>query len=487
MRLYSLICFWALLSCNSGQSQNSKLDSTDVVINNNKIVNNIQFCLFKCKNSISFAKVKEKTFYFQDSLFIGEPYVFSDTINKLSINESTFLIEANANQYLYYLNPTDTFYVDYNQITETLFTSNNALKNSEINFFKHLIDSHGKLYGFLPNFIRHKKVNNFTDFVQLQNKIDDLKKIRLRYLDSVLATNNISKNFFTIAVSVIKSAAFTDSLLLVSNNKEFLVNQNKYAGNLSDLKASFQKNEFQYNFLYYFNATSLLSLEVFNKMIYDINNTKDLVKKYNYINSNYYDQLRDFLLSRTIVEALRSGIEVPKSIISNYENNCKTLVYSNLVKKQLSIYNSILNYNGKEFLYAMNSNDVLNYDSIIKSHSGKLIYIDFWASWCVPCRQEMPFAKKIKAKYANREIYFMNISVDRNIDSWKKVSFENDLNEYESFLFLNADVSKYLKTLDVLSALPKYILIDQNGKILSLNAPRPSDKSLEDLFNKYLK
>ncbi len=57
----------------------------------------------------------------------------------------------------------------------------------------------------------------------------------------------------------------------------------------------------------------------------------------------------------------------------------------------------------------------------LSDFKGKVVFIDFWASWCGPCIKEVPSAKQLEAKFAhNKDLVFLNISLDRNADAWEK-------------------------------------------------------------------
>lgn len=109
---------------------------------------------------------------------------------------------------------------------------------------------------------------------------------------------------------------------------------------------------------------------------------------------------------------------------------------------------------------------------------GKVIYIDLWASWCAPCRAEMPNFKKLKDEFKdNDKVAFMGISVFDGEKEWRKALSE----EKPDWLQLS-DISGAVAKSYVAAAIPKYILIDKNGNVINLNAPGPGDKSIYQLI-----
>jgi thiol-disulfide isomerase/thioredoxin len=113
---------------------------------------------------------------------------------------------------------------------------------------------------------------------------------------------------------------------------------------------------------------------------------------------------------------------------------------------------------------------------------GKYTYIDVWATWCGPCIREIPALKKVEADYHNKNIQFVSVSIDKEKDfeTWKTMVNEKELGGVQ--LFADNDWnSKFVKDYEI-QGIPRFILIDPNGNIVSSNAPRPSDPALRDLF-----
>ncbi len=130
--------------------------------------------------------------------------------------------------------------------------------------------------------------------------------------------------------------------------------------------------------------------------------------------------------------------------------------------------------------------DYRNHDGSVTSLTdlkGKYTYIDFWATWCGPCKKEFPALKEVEKSYHGKNIQFVGISVDeeKDFEKWKKMV--NDLELEGVQLFADAAfTSAFVKRYGVIS-IPRYILLDPEGNIVSVNAPRPSDKKLIELFD----
>jgi thiol-disulfide isomerase/thioredoxin len=122
----------------------------------------------------------------------------------------------------------------------------------------------------------------------------------------------------------------------------------------------------------------------------------------------------------------------------------------------------------------------------LEDFKGKYVYIDVWATWCGPCRGEIPALKKVEEKYHDKNIAFISISVDVDKDHEKWKNFVNDKQLGGVQLFADKDWnSDFIKSYGVIS-IPRFILIDPNGKIIKSDAARPSNPELQKVLDSLL-
>ena len=122
----------------------------------------------------------------------------------------------------------------------------------------------------------------------------------------------------------------------------------------------------------------------------------------------------------------------------------------------------------------------------LKDLSGKFLYIDVWATWCGPCIKEMPALKELVEYYAGKEIEFVSISIDHQSDykKWRKMVPEKNVGGIHLYDDEGLN-SSFMKAFSV-GLIPRFMMIDREGKIITAHAPRPSDKGVKDFIDKQL-
>lgn len=113
---------------------------------------------------------------------------------------------------------------------------------------------------------------------------------------------------------------------------------------------------------------------------------------------------------------------------------------------------------------------------LLSSLFDKVLYIDFWASWCIPCRKEGPALDKLASKYRdNDNIAFISISTDFGEKNWHK-ALEEDKPWWPQYMLPSDSTREFQKALNI-NTIPRFVLLGRGGKILESDAPRPSDEN----------
>lgn len=128
--------------------------------------------------------------------------------------------------------------------------------------------------------------------------------------------------------------------------------------------------------------------------------------------------------------------------------------------------------------------NILPLAEVIEKHRGKVIYMDMWASSCSPCRKEMPASRRLKDRLDSDGVIFMYISSDRNESDWKRAVKEYDLGDIgENYRIVSAE-SKFLTEIKF-RYIPRYLIFDTDGRLVNLDAPRPSSSEIINEIGKY--
>ena len=121
----------------------------------------------------------------------------------------------------------------------------------------------------------------------------------------------------------------------------------------------------------------------------------------------------------------------------------------------------------------------------LSDFKGKVVYLDFWASWCGNCLKQVVPQRRLEEAFAcNPNILMVNVSVDKDEDAWRKAVVRNKTNAVQ-LRSANGDESD-INTNYAIDEIPRYIIINPQGIVVNNNAPNPSELMLNDL-TKYIK
>jgi len=405
-------------------------------------------------------------------------------ITPKNINKTdTIIIRSSKNiilshQYHYYYNstfiikPMDT--IIFNYIDDVPYVKKIS-NNSDLNFESKYNINHKVYESSMEFLIKNGRNRTKEELNNYKNILVDNIKTKLSYFKNLATKIKIS-------------------------NKDFYYLNNKFLleyYNLLPLDSMRKKN-------IKFTNDSLLSLPIYRAFVnkFSIKNFKiKMIKSSQEITIDDKSLFDSILNSQLFSKKTRNYLlyKSLKQIITNYPQQ-DVEIYLNKFKEKVNDSTFLKNLN-KTYLLDFNKlkNDTKNvnlinlkkeqqiFNKIINSNKGKLIYIDFWASWCAPCRSAMPASRKLHNEFKNKDVTFVYISIDRDFNKWENASEEENLTfDKYNLLSINYPLANFYKELK-LNTIPRYLLYDKKGKLLHQNAPGPKGKDIRLLLNKYLK
>lgn len=116
----------------------------------------------------------------------------------------------------------------------------------------------------------------------------------------------------------------------------------------------------------------------------------------------------------------------------------------------------------------------------LASLKGKVVLVDVWATWCGPCKQQIPYLKTLEEELRNKDIAFVSISVDeeKDFEKWKQFVDKEQLKGVQLYAKGWSEFAKYYD----IRAIPRFLVFDQDGKIVTVDSPRPSQPELKELL-----
>ena len=176
----------------------------------------------------------------------------------------------------------------------------------------------------------------------------------------------------------------------------------------------------------------------------------------------YKTQIDKYVTAPYLIKPLKANYKKVKDYLNNPEISSKTIMDSISTSDAKEIFNSLL-----------------------AKHKNKVLYIDCWATWCSPCRAEMPYSKKLMKKFEGQNVEFVFLCLDSEKDQWKASLTELQISG--THYFLNKAESSSLRNILGISGVPHYFLIDKNGVIIRQGFDiRPSTGMAESEIQKLL-
>lgn len=115
---------------------------------------------------------------------------------------------------------------------------------------------------------------------------------------------------------------------------------------------------------------------------------------------------------------------------------------------------------------------------------GKVVLMDFWGTWCPPCRESVPMLRNLNKKYAGKPFQLVSVSSDDDEDVWKTFITAERM-DWSQYIDLSGDVLHAFKV----ESFPTFVVLDKDGVIRFRQSGEgpTTEGDLEDAIGKYLK
>jgi thiol-disulfide isomerase/thioredoxin len=346
----------------------------------------------------------------------------------------------------------------------------------ELNFpLSYITDNQINIEPFL-----HKIALITQPFLEKPNLREDLFKkeynTQIRYLQFYQSKHNLPNRFYELWEGYFFYKMLEKKLC---NNSEIL---KKYPVSYKEeLQKSVQSQNDKFLFLHnYQNAMLFLASILCEK---DGVKEESLVAKCHVIAKYFRGKTRDWLLMKIIEVGHKkyTGTTDLKEALTLFNGIGTTIIFRDYIQSLISP-KIVEKAPSGIAVEDVDKNQVQVWD-LINRNRGRVVLIDFWATWCAPCLSEIPHSNGLKKQYPGLLILYL--SLDENRFSWEKAMKRLGVDPAYSFIISKNHEQRITKHFGIKS-IPHYVLIDRKGNIINANAPKPSSTELKTSVQKLL-
>jgi len=395
---------------------------------------------------------------------------------------------------VYLINPGDSLLTSYDTGNDIKLSSNNKLREKEVDIFRYINSKFDESY-YQIIFNKTLLIDLKEKFAYRDKKLKERLTKSLLFLEQYISENRVSDEIVKVAKNIIRLEYYSKGLLGLWNFKSLksVATRNK---NIFDSMYLSLKNDsldntgspIPYKNVKYSYFVRHVQFEIgqdpFEKSEYQ-KPPADTLYKFA-LNEIHNKAQLDYFLFLIVKDELLKYPKSSQKCLQTFFNDCKNELYKKYISEMLlSSQTTAASNSGDTFIKADKTET--NFSTILNSFKGQVVYLDIWASWCAPCRSEMPAAAKLREKYKDKQIQFLYISIDNNFNLWNKAIIQEELNVFpNSYLLIDFENSDFKKKFRV-GPIPRYVIIDKSGNSIISEAPRPSEVSLSRILDDMLK
>lgn len=365
----------------------------------------------------------------------------------------------------YYFKTGDTIVVDFSDlenIKEYYLNKNVFIGDIPPIFNIDTLTYKSKFFNYDKESIRKRKEKDSLKQKMLEKRLDSLYKTKQIYepfykiRKQQFEYSKKAKNFNSDDITHLKK----DSLIGLSEYQYFLREFTKKKFDIKTIKST--------NSVY-------LDYKIAFDSVYQSDTYGEKAK--DYLSFYYLDQMtQDFSYNDFKERFDKFKQTVKDTTLVTFLEDKYLLNFTDLKKETKEIY----------FINSQKQKQTLS--QILEENKGKVIYVDFWASWCAPCRALMPASRELHKQYKDKDVdvVFLYLSIDNDFEKWQKANKDEGLSQNRfSLLAVNYPNADFYKELN-LRFIPRYLLYDKQGDLVHKNAPNPDSDIIRETLNQLL-
>lgn len=446
MAKFFILILLALTSCNKVQQKKTSIisGSFGTLLTEELILKgfNGDYQITQTENNFTIKISNQKAFYFElkkgveiflipgDSIFIqsldhdykvlgGESAIISNQLKFINQEKLNVLKELNISE-LFSFNSKD-YKIKSNELMNQLLRPIESISNNASN----------------SEFIRLEKEKVKYKLYRIMNIYD------INYSDQTGNEPNIDELFY----DYLDNINYRDTTLLQ------LTDYIKFLESFIDLK---------------------MRQEVAKKKFDNYHVTNNVINEIDRLNAEtkISDEMLRILLKDEIYK-----LNVNDEIMSRIQVLCKNEIYKSELNNLYQLYKKIMpGMPVSDFRFIDQKGKVYT----LSDFKGSYLYIDIWGLFCGPCLKVMPKFNEIKEKFKGKNINFIGVcrELPENKERW--INRMKDFN-VTGLQFLPENEKEFLKDY-LIGEIPRYILIDKNGRFINANAHKPSNELVNELL-----
>jgi thiol-disulfide isomerase/thioredoxin len=475
MKKTLILILFGILGCNS-KSQTNTIENEAIIQKNP----NYDTTIFKSK--LKHGQVV--SFYYSNEYTDTYPPFFisnKDSLQKIIIRYPTLIVDSRHQiPFLVYPGEKITVNVGTDNFSR-LSVDGNEERSNELNFFLALHKTKDPLFEQVPFFLGGR-LNKMVvikrfDYGEWNKNANNIYNRRLKFLNDYVSHFKTSKQFVEFTQTFFKYVYYLQLITPIHfSNNDSLFLPKTYYYTIDSLPKKFCCDSCVINPAYQWAVSNLL--EYFGR---DLRfNKRKLALLYDTTSKLFTGKTKRFVHFIQLKRNMNLMPQNYKEVLDTFKKKGKDIYSAYLLENEALFDSSIVD--NRNLLLDAHDNKT-SWSDLIKKHKGNIIYVDFWASWCVPCRKEIPYSIGLGNILMDKNFLVIFISIDDGISKWKNAMKENGIDSKNSFIIPNWKTSEIVNRFKI-NLIPRYLLIGKNGQIISDHAPSPENKNLKEIIEK---